>query len=208
MQRIAIHVDTPQPQRLQQVARQLDQGALVALPTDSCYALACHIGDKAALDRIRAIRRIDERHHMTLMCRDLSEIAQYAQVDNQQYRLLKLATPGAYTFILTATKELPRRILHPKRKTLGLRIPDHRVTLSLLAQLDAPLLSCTLALPGETEPLEDADAVADKLSGQLDILIDTGESGHEPTTVIDLTANVPQVVRVGRGDTTRLGLVD
>ena len=162
---VAIHPDNPQPRLLVQAAEFVREGALVALPTDSCYALGCRLGDKEALDRIRSIRQMDERHHLTLMVRDLSQIATYARVDNTQYRLLKAATPGSYVFILEGSKELPRRVLHPKRKTIGLRIPDHPVALALLEELGEPLLTCTLQLPGDEAPLTAALNVAARLPG-------------------------------------------
>lgn len=196
---VAIHPDNPQPRLLVQAAEFVREGALVALPTDSCYALGCRLGDKEALDRIRSIRQMDERHHLTLMVRDLSQIATYARVDNTQYRLLKAATPGSYVFILEGSKELPRRVLHPKRKTIGLRIPDHPVALALLEELGEPLLTCTLQLPGDEAPLTEGWEIQDRLDGQVDWILDAGYCGTEPTTVIDLTGSAPQLVRTGRG---------
>lgn len=196
---VAIHPDNPQPRLLVQAAEFVREGALVALPTDSCYALGCRLGDKEALDRIRSIRQMDERHHLTLMVRDLSQIATYARVDNTQYRLLKAATPGSYVFILEGSKELPRRVLHPKRKTIGLRIPDHPVALALLEELGEPLLTCTLQLPGDEAPLTEGWEIQDRLDGQVDWILDAGYCGTEPTTVIDLTGSAPQLVRAGRG---------
>lgn len=196
---VAIHPDNPQPRLLVQAAEFVREGALVALPTDSCYALGCRLGDKEALDRIRSIRQMDERHHLTLMVRDLSQIATYARVDNTQYRLLKAATPGSYVFILEGSKELPRRVLHPKRKTIGLRIPDHPVALALLEELGEPLLTCTLQLPGDEAPLTEGWEIQDRLDGQVDWILDAGYCGIEPTTVIDLTGSAPQLVRAGRG---------
>lgn len=201
-----IHPDNPQPRLLDQTAAMLRQGAVVALPTDSCYSLACHLGDAAALDKIRKIRSIDDHHLMTLMCRDLSDIGQYARVDNAQYRLLKLATPGAYTFVLEGTKELPRRILHPKRKTLGLRIPDNRIIQGVLEALGEPLLTTTLTLPGEAEPLSDGWSIKERLSPQLDLVVEGGWCGTEPTTVIDLCEMPPTVMRIGHGPLAPLGL--
>lgn len=196
---VAIHPNDPQPRLLVQAAEFVREGALVALPTDSCYALGCRLGDKEALDRIRSIRQMDERHHLTLMVRDLSQIATYARVDNTQYRLLKAATPGSYVFILEGSKELPRRVLHPKRKTIGLRIPDHPVALALLEELGEPLLTCTLQLPGDEAPLTEGWEIQDRLDGQVDWILDAGYCGTEPTTVIDLTGSAPQLVRAGRG---------
>ncbi len=184
---------------LAQAAEILRAGGVVAIPTDSCYALGCCLGDKDALERIRRIREVDDRHHLTLMCRDLSEIAQFARVDNAQYRLLKATTPGSYTFILEGTKELPRRVLHPKRKTIGLRVPDHRVALSLLAELGEPLLTSTLMLPGDESPLTEGWEIQDRLDDHLELILDGGYCGTEPTTVIDLTNWPPELVRAGRG---------
>ena len=203
---VAIHPDNPQPRLLVQAAEFVREGALVALPTDSCYALGCRLGDKEALDRIRSIRQMDERHHLTLMVRDLSQIATYARVDNTQYRLLKAATPGSYVFILEGSKELPRRVLHPKRKTIGLRIPDHPVALALLEELGEPLLTCTLQLPGDEAPLTEGWEIQDRLDGQVDWILDAGYCGTEPTTVIDLTGSAPQLVRAGRGPLTPVAL--
>ena len=203
---VAIHPDNPQPRLLVQAAEFVREGALVALPTDSCYALGCRLGDKEALDRIRSIRQMDERHHLTLMVRDLSQIATYARVDNTQYRLLKAATPGSYVFILEGSKELPRRVLHPKCKTIGLRIPDHPVALALLEELGEPLLTCTLQLPGDEAPLTEGWEIQDRLDGQVDWILDAGYCGTEPTTVIDLTGSAPQLVRAGRGPLTPFAL--
>ena len=203
---VAIHPDNPQPRLLVQAAEFVREGALVALPTDSCYALGYRLGDKEALDRIRSIRQMDERHHLTLMVRDLSQIATYARVDNTQYRLLKAATPGSYVFILEGSKELPRRVLHPKRKTIGLRIPDHPVALALLEELGEPLLTCTLQLPGDEAPLTEGWEIQDRLDGQVDWILDAGYCGTEPTTVIDLTGSAPQLVRAGRGPLTPFAL--
>ncbi|MBL8441558.1 MAG: threonylcarbamoyl-AMP synthase, partial [Betaproteobacteria bacterium] len=177
----------------------------VIVPTDSCYALGCHLGDKAAVDRIREIRQVDDRHHLTLMVRDLSEIAQYARVDNVQYRLLKATTPGSYTFILEGTKELPRRVLHPKRKTIGLRVPDHPVVLALLQELDEPLLTTTLILPGDDAPLTEGWEIRDRLDDLVDLILDGGPCGTEPTTVVDLTGSAPVLIRSGRGRTDPFG---
>lgn len=209
MERLAIHHEDPQPRLIRHAADIIRAGGLAAFPTDSAYALGGHLGDAALLDRIRRIRGVDERHHFTLMCRDLSEIATYAKVDNAQYRLLKATTPGSYTFILEGTKELPRRVLHPKRKTIGLRVPDHPLVLALLEELDEPLLTSTLTLPGDEAPLCDADAIEARIGKMLDLLIDGGpadERGAEATTVINLAGGVPEVVRVGRGSLAPFGL--
>ncbi|HNJ76588.1 MAG: threonylcarbamoyl-AMP synthase [Rhodocyclaceae bacterium] len=203
---LQIHPDDPQSRHLARAAEIVREGGVIAFPTDSCYALGCHLGDKDAVDRIRAIREVDERHHLTLMCRDLSEIAQYARVDNAQYRLLKATTPGSYTFILEGTKELPRRVLHPKRKTIGLRVPEHRVALALLAELGEPLLTATLSLPGDEAPLTEGWEIQDRLDGRLELILDGGHCGTEPTTVIDLTGGVPELVRAGRGSLDPFGL--
>lgn len=202
----SIHPDNPQQRLLEKTADLLRSGAVIAFPTDSCYALGCHLGDKNAVDRIRAIRGIDERHHLTLMCRDLSEIAQFARVDNTQFRLLKHVTPGAYTFILEGTKELPRRILHPKRKTMGLRVPDHTIAQALLATLGEPLLTCTLQLPEMEEPLYEAEQIRDLVDEAVDLVLDGGACGTLPTTVVDLTGSAPEVIREGRGSLQPLGL--
>ncbi|MCG2577793.1 threonylcarbamoyl-AMP synthase [Dechloromonas sp. XY25] len=203
---VQIHPESPQQRLLVQAAEFIRQGALVALPTDSCYALGCHLGDKEALDRIRLIRQVDDRHHLTLMVRDLSEIATYARVDNAQYRLLKAATPGSYTFILEGSKELPRRVMHPKRKTIGLRIPDHPVALALLEELGEPLLTTTLQLPGDEFPLTEGWEIQDRLDEQLELILDGGPCGTEPTTVIDLTGSAPELIRAGRGSLALFGL--
>ena len=180
-----LHPETPQLRLIKQAVNIIKEGGVVALPTDSGYALACHLGDKSAQDKIRAIRAVDDRHHFTLLCRDLSEIAIYAQIDNQQFRLLKANTPGSYTFILEATREVPRRLQHPKRNTIGLRVPEHPVTLALLTELNEPLLSMTLILPGETLSMHDANEIRECLEHQLDLILDSGACGAEPTTVID-----------------------
>ena len=203
---LSIHPDDPQQRLLAQAAEVVREGGLVAIPTDSCYALGCHLGDKDAVERIRRIRGVDERHHLTLMCRDLSEIAQFARVDNAQYRLLKATTPGSYTFILEGTKELPRRVLHPKRKTIGLRVPAHKVALALLAELDEPLLTSTLMLPGDEAPLTEAWEIQDRLDDHLELILDGGHCGTEPTTVVDLTRLPPELIRAGRGALAPFGL--
>lgn len=196
---VNIHPDSPQSRLLVQAAEFIRDGGVVALPTDSCYALGCHLGDKEAMDRIRQIRQMDDRHHLTLMVRDLSEIAHFARVDNAQYRLLKAATPGSYTFILEGTKELPRRVLHPKRKTIGLRVPAHPVALALLEELNEPLLTTTLQLPGDEQPLTEGWEIQDRLDDLLELILDGGHCGTEPTTVIDLTSLPPELIRAGRG---------
>ncbi|HEX6734069.1 MAG TPA: L-threonylcarbamoyladenylate synthase [Azonexus sp.] len=203
---VNIHPDSPQPRLLVQAAEFIRDGGVVALPTDSCYALGCHLGDKEAMDRIRQIRQIDDRHHLTLMVRDLSEIAHFARVDNAQYRLLKATTPGSYTFILEGTKELPRRVLHPKRKTIGLRVPDHPVALALLEELGEPLLTTTLQLPGDDDPLTEGWEIQDRLDDHLELILDAGHCGTEPTTIIDLTGRAPELVRAGRGPLDPFGL--
>lgn len=203
---LSLHPDDPQPRFLAQAAEVLRAGGIVAIPTDSCYSLGCHLGDKEAMERIRRIRELDERHHLTLMCRDLSEIAQFARVDNAQYRLLKAATPGSYVFILEGTKELPRRVLHPKRKTIGLRVPDHQGALALLAEFGEPILTSTLMLPGDEAPLTEGWEIQDRLDDHIDLILDGGYCGTEPTTVIDLTGLPPQLIRAGRGPLELFGL--
>ena len=196
---LSIHPDDPQPRLLAQAADVVRNGGVLAIPTDSCYALGCRLGDKDAVERIRQIRQVDDRHHLTLMCRDLSEIAQFARVDNAQYRLLKATTPGSYTFILEGTKELPRRVLHPKRKTIGLRVPAHKVAQALLAELGEPLLTSTLIMPGDDDPLTEGWEIQDRLDDHLELILDGGFCGTEPTTVIDLSSLPPVLVRAGRG---------
>ena len=203
---LSIHPDDPQARLLAQAADSLRSGGVVAIPTDSCYALGCALGDKGAVERIRQIRGVDDRHHLTLMCRDLSQIAQFAHVDNAQYRLLKATTPGSYTFILEGTKELPRRVLHPKRKTIGLRVPDHSIALALLEELREPILTSTLMLPGDEAPLTEGWEIQDRLDDVLELIIDGGYCGTEPTTVIDLTQLPPTLIRAGRGDLAPFGL--
>ena len=205
-QLFAVHPDNPQVRLLRQAAQLIDQGAVAAVPTDSCYALACHLDDKEAVDRVRRIRRVDERHNLTLLCRDLTEIATYARVDNTQYRLLKQATPGPYTFILEATREVPRRLSHPSRKTIGIRVPDHAVTLTLLDVLGQALISTTLLLPGDEVPMSDPQEIRGRLQHDIDLIVDGGPSGIEPTTVIDLTGKEAVVVRQGRGSLAAIGL--
>tara|TARA_R110000772_G_scaffold236733_1_gene348456 strand:- start:14213 stop:14836 length:624 start_codon:yes stop_codon:yes gene_type:complete len=197
-----IHPENPQARLIRQAADIVRGGGVVVYPTDSAYALGCHIGDKAALDRIRRIRRLDDRHNFTLVCRDLSDIANYARVDNTVYRLLKACTPGAYTFILRATSEVPRRLMHPKRKTVGLRIPDNAVAMALLADLGEPMMSVTLIMPGDELPLIDPYEIRDELEHEVDLVIDGGYCGLEPTTVVDLADDLPIILRAGKGDVT------
>ena len=205
-----VHPENPHARLLKQAAALLARGGVVAVPTDSSYALACHLDDKAAADALRRIRGVDDKHHLTLLCRDLSELASYARVDNRQFRLLKSATPGPYTFILEASKEVPRRLSHPSRKTIGLRVPEHKTLQALLELHGAPLLATTLILRGQTEPLNDAREIRDAMEHELAAVIDAGACHQQPTTVIDLTAmgdgGEPVVVRQGRGDLAALGL--
>jgi tRNA threonylcarbamoyl adenosine modification protein (Sua5/YciO/YrdC/YwlC family) len=198
-QYFVIHPTHPQARLIARAAEIVRTGGVIAYPTDSCYALGCHVGDKSAMERLRRIRGVDERHHFTLMCRDLSEIGTYARVDNAQYRLLRMLTPGSYTFILEGTKDLPRRILNPRRKTIGLRVPDHPVALALLAELGEPLLSTTLLLPGDDAPLEDAGEIRTRLERDVELVLDGGPCGTAPTTVVDLTGTAPEVLRAGKG---------
>lgn len=204
--RFDVHPDNPQPRLLKQAAGWLEAGQVLAIPTDSSYALVCRLDDKAAAERLRRIRQVDERHHLTLLCRDLSELASYARVDNKQYRLLKLATPGPYTFILEATKEVPRRVSHPSRRTIGLRVPAHRVTQDLLEAFGQPLLATTLIPPGQTDPLTDPDEIEALMSTQIKAIVDAGACSRDPTTVIDLSGNEPVLLRRGLGDPAELGL--
>lgn len=196
-----IHPQTPQARLIRRAVEILRAGGIIAYPTDSTYALGCLIGEKAPIDAIRRIRRLDERHNMTLVCRDLSEIATYARVDNSAFRLLKNLTPGAYTFIFKATHEVPRRLQHPKRKTIGIRIPDHVIAQALLEALGEPLMSTTLLLPGDELPMTDPEQIRERLEHDVDLIIDAGACGIEPTTVIDMVGEVPEVVRRGKGDT-------
>jgi tRNA threonylcarbamoyl adenosine modification protein (Sua5/YciO/YrdC/YwlC family) len=202
----SIHPDNPQPRLLKQAAQWLNDGGLVAVPTDSSYAVVARLDDKAAADALRRLRGLDDRHHLTLICRDLAEIGHFARVDNQQYRLLKAATPGPWTFILEATREVPRRVSHPSRKTIGIRVPQHVVTLGLLEAVGAPLLSTTLIPQGEDEALNDAETIQERYAHQLAAVIDAGACPQHPTTVIDLTGEEPAVLRRGRGDPATLGL--
>jgi tRNA threonylcarbamoyl adenosine modification protein (Sua5/YciO/YrdC/YwlC family) len=198
-QYLEVHPTHPQARLVSRAADIVRRGGVIAYPTDSCYALGARIGDKDAMVRLRRIRGVDERHHFTLMCRDLSEIALYARVDNAQYRLLRACTPGSYTFILEATREVPRRLMHPRRKTIGLRIPDHPVALALLEEVREPVLSTTLILPGDEEPLTDGASIRERLEHEVDVILDAGSCGVVPTTVIDLTTEVPEIVRKGKG---------
>lgn len=195
-----IHPDNPQARLVRQATDIIRGGGVVVYPTDSAYAIGCHIGDKNALDRIRRIRRLDARHNFTLVCRDLSEIATYSRVDNSVYRLLKLCTPGAYTFILRATSEVPRRLMHPKRKTVGLRVPDNAIAQALLADLGEPMMSATMIMPGDEYPLIDPYDIRETLQHEVDLVIDGGYCGMEATTVVDLVDDTPLVMRAGKGD--------
>lgn len=197
-----IHPANPQLRLVRQAVEIIRSGGVIAYPTDSAYALGCHIGDKKAVDRIRQIRRLDDRHNFTLVCRDLSELATYAQVNNTQYRMLKNHTPGPYTFILKGSREVPRRLMHPKRKTIGIRVPECAIVQALLAELGTPLMSSTLQLPGDQEPMLDPYDIRATLEPQLDLIIDGGYRGMEPTSVISLLEDVPEVLRTGKGDTT------
>lgn len=201
----SIHTQTPHLRLIRQAVDIVRKGGVIVYPTDSCYALGCQIGNKEAMDRIRVIRKVDENHHFTLVCRDLAEIATYAKVDNAQYRLLKATTPGSYTFILAATREVPRRLQHPKRHTIGLRIPEHPVAHALLAELDEPLLSSTLILPGDELPLNDGEKIRERLEHQVELVMDSGSCGTEMTTVIDLTQDMPALIRPGKGSLSPFG---
>ena len=205
-QYFAVHPDNPQVRLLKQAVTLLEKGGILAVPTDSSYALVCHLDDKTAADKLRRVRGVDDKHHLTLLCRDLSELANYARVDNQQFRLLKSATPGPYTFILEASKEVPRRLSHPARRTIGLRVPEHRVLQALLALHTEPLLATTLIAPGATKPLNDAQEILTRFQNQIDAVIDAGACALEPTTIIDLSAGEPALIRQGRGTLEALGL--
>lgn len=202
----SIHPVNPQPRLIKGAAEIVRAGGVIVYPTDSCYALGCRLGDKAAVERIRHIRQVDARHHFALVCRDLAEIAIYAKVNNRQFRLLKAATPGSYTFILQATREVPKRLQHPSRKTIGLRVPDHKVVRALLAELGEPLLSSTLLLPGDDVALNDAQEIRARLEHQVDLILDGGSCGIEPTTVVNLTGESPVITRVGKGSAAPFGL--
>lgn len=200
-----IHPENPQQRLVRETVKILREGGVIVYPTDSCYALGCRLGEKAAMERILTIRQVDLKHHLTLVCNNLSELANYAKVDNAQFRQLKMATPGSFTFILQATREVPRRTLHPKRSTIGLRVPDHRIALSILEELGEPILSSTLMLPGDAEPLCDPYDIRDRLEHQVDLILDGGWCGSEPTTVVDLTDGV-ELIRRGKGDPAVFGL--
>lgn len=203
-----VHPDNPQPRLIKQAVEMVHKGAVIVYPTDSSYALGCHLDDKAAVDRIRQIRDVDERHHLTLVCRDLSELATFAKVDNAQFRLIKGCTPGPFTFILNATRDVPRRLVHPKRLTIGLRVPDHAVAQALLQELDAPLLSSTLILPGDEQALNDPEEIRDRLEHQVDLILNAGSCEMDSTTVIDLTGDEPVLLRRGRGDVSSFGFAE
>ncbi|GAA3010771.1 L-threonylcarbamoyladenylate synthase [Kitasatospora albolonga] len=198
-----VHPESPQPRTINTVADSLRSGALIAYPTDSCFALGCQLGNHEGLERIRTIRRLDDRHHFTLVCEDFAQLGQFVQLDNNVFRAVKAATPGSYTFILPATKEVPRRLLHPKKKTVGVRIPDHAVTRALLAELGEPLVSSTLILPGDEEPMTQGWEIKERLDHVLDAVLDSGDCGTEPTTVIDFSDGEANIVRHGAGDTSR-----
>ncbi|MFC7815318.1 L-threonylcarbamoyladenylate synthase [Streptomyces sp. NPDC057376] len=198
-----VHPDNPQPRSIAQVADSVRSGALIAYPTDSCYALGCRLGSRDGTERIRSIRQLDNRHHFTLVCQDFAQLGQFVQIDNDVFRAIKASTPGSYTFILPATREVPRMLQHPKKKTVGVRIPDHVVTQSLLAELGEPLLSSTLLLPGEDEPMTQGWEIKDRLDHVLDAVIDSGDCGTEPTTVVDFSGGEAEIVRRGAGDTAR-----
>ncbi len=201
-----VHPDNPQARLLKQAVQLLNQGSVLAVPTDSSYALVCHLDDKNAADQLRRIRGVDDKHHLTLLCRDLSELANYARVDNRQFRAIKQATPGPFTFILEATKEVPRRVSHPQRKTIGLRVPEYQGLQERLVLQAAPLLAATLIMPGEEQPLNDPEEIRERLEHQVGAVIDAGACSLEPTTVIDMSSDEPQVLRQGQGDPARLGL--
>lgn len=205
-QHLQVHPQNPQLRLLKQAAAILQAGGIAAVPTDSSYALVCRLDDKTAAENLRRIRQVDDKHHLTLLCRDLSELASYARVDNRQFRMLKLGTPGPFTFILEATKEVPRRLSHPSRRTIGLRVPDHRVTQDLLALFGEPLLSATMIAPGESEAMNDAAEINERFGKVLQAVVDAGACPLQPTTVVDLSADEPVVLRQGRGDLARLGL--
>ncbi len=205
-QYFSVHPDTPQARLMREAVKILRGGGVMAYPTDSSYAFGCMIGNKDGMERIRSIREVDDKHHFTLVCRDLSEIAHYARVDNKQYRFLKAATPGSFTFILEATREVPRRLQHPKRSTIGLRVPDHPVVSALLAELGEPILSMTLSLAGDEQPMNDPEAIRDRIGNRVDLIIDAGLCSIEPTTVIDLSGDAPELLRQGRGDPAVVGL--
>ena len=201
---IEVHPDNPQPRRVAEIVETIREGGLIAYPTDSSYAFGCHIGDKRAMDRIRRIRRTDKNHNFTLVCSDLSEISTYARVDNWAYRMLKSMTPGPYTFILPATREVPKRLQHPKRRTIGLRVPDHPLVRAVLQELGEPIMSSTLLLPGDDLPLTDPHDIEERIGHEIDLIVDAGPTGIEPTSVIDLSEDRVEVLRIGRGDVSAL----
>ena len=205
-QYFAVHPQDPQQRLIRRAVEIVRGGGLMVYPTDSCYALGCHIGDKGAMERMRRVRQVDAHHHFTLVCRDLSELGQYAIVDNAQYRILKASTPGSYTFILKASREVPKRLLNPKRNTIGLRVPDHNVVRALLQEMNEPILSSTLLLPGDELPLNDMDDIRDRLQHEVDVVLDGGSCGVEMTTVVDLTGDVPAIIRRGKGSITPFGV--
>lgn len=198
-----VHPDNPQPRTIGTVVDDIRSGALVAYPTDSCFALGCRLGNRDGIARIRSIRNLDERHHFTLVCRNFAQLSRFVRLDNDVFRAIRAATPGSYTFILPATKEVPRQLLHPKKKTVGVRIPDHVVTQALLTELDEPLLSSTLLLPGEEEPMTQGWEIKDRLDHVLDAVVDSGDCGTEPTTVVDFSGGQAEIVRRGAGDVSR-----
>ena len=202
----SINAENPQPRLIKQAAEIIRSGGLVIYPTDSCYAIGCQLDKKSAVERIRRIRQLDDKHHLTLACHDLSQLSNYARVDNQVFRMLKSTTPGPYTFILLATKEVPRRLWHPKKSTIGLRVPDHPIALAMLEELGEPMLSSSLLLPGEEHPLTDAWEIRDRLERDVELIIEGGYCGLEPTTVVDLSCDVPTLIRQGQGSTTPFGL--
>lgn len=205
-QHFLVHPTHPQQRLIERAAEIARQGGLIVYPTDSCYALGCRVGDQEAVERMRAVRQVGQEHPFTLVCRDLSEIARYARVDNRAYRLLKAATPGSFTFVLRATREVPRRLRDPRRKTIGLRVPDHRVAQALLAEVREPLLSTTLILPGDAFPLNEPAEIRERLERRVDLIIDAGSCGIDATTVVDLTGETPELLRMGRGDPSVFGL--
>ncbi|MET7879652.1 L-threonylcarbamoyladenylate synthase [Micromonospora profundi] len=198
-----VHPENPQPRIIGQVTDLIRSGGLIAYPTDSCYALGTQLGNRDGLDRIREVRQLDDRHHFTLVCRDFAQLGQFVRINNSVFRLVKASTPGSYTFILPATREVPRRMLHPRKKTVGVRVPRHTVTQALLAELGEPLVSSTLALPGDEEPMTQGWEIKERLDHQLDAVLDAGECGKEPTTVVDLSGPEPEILRRGAGDTSR-----
>ena len=203
---LEVHTQNPHLRQVRQIVARLREGAIIAYPTDSCYAFGCHIGDKAAVDRIRAIRGFGRHHHFTLLCRDIAEVARYARVDNWHFRMLKQAAPGPYTFVLTANLLVPRRLHSGKRKTIGVRIPENAIAMALLEELGEPILSCTAQLPDDAEPFNEAEDIRDALDKQLDLIVDGGPCGFLPTTVVDLSGSSPQIIRQGKGPIEALGL--